>query len=652
MCGFAGFLTPGGLNGSTQSTARAMAAAIRHRGPDDEGIWTDAEAGIALCHRRLSIIDLSPAGHQPMLSDSGRHVFAFNGEIYNHRDLRADLERQGRAPVWRGHSDTETLLEAMAAWGVGRTLQAAAGMFAFALWDREMRSLVLARDRLGEKPLYYGWSGGTLLFGSELAALVRHPAWQGDIDRDALALMMRFNNVPAPHSIYRGIGKLTPGTFVTLSSDAREAVTTTYWSAETVARDGLRSPFRGSPADASTEVERLVRQSLAGQMVADVPHGAFLSGGIDSTGVVALMQEMSPTPVKTFTIGFSQAGYDEATHARAVARHLGTDHHELYVSAEEARAVIPDLPALYSEPFADSSQIPTFLVARMARRHVTVSLSGDGGDEVFCGYRRYQFAADVWPRLRRLPLGLRAGTAGMIRRVKPQHWDALAGRSRLAGDRLHKAARVLALDDADAAYRALVSHWDEPEKLVIGSRVPPSADLATLGDATRQMMLRDMLGYLPDDILVKVDRASMAVGLEARVPYLDHRLVEFAWTLPLSILRHAGRSKWPLRDIIDRRLPPGIMDRPKSGFAVPLTAWLTGPLRDWAESLLAEQRLTREGYFQPAPIRAAWDALLSGRAANQERVWNVLMFQCWHDAQRSSVATPATPRPAARAGTG
>ena len=451
MCGFAGFLAPKGLPAAPERIARAMADAIRHRGPDGEGVWIDAEAGLVLAHRRLSIVDLSPAGHQPMVSASGRYVIAFNGEIYNHAEIRKSLEADGHAPNWRGHSDTEVLLEAISAWGVTRAIEASAGMFAFASWDRTERTLTLARDRLGEKPLYHGWAGDTFLFGSELAALRRHPAWTGEIDRGALALMMRHNNVPAPHSIYRGIAKLHPGTLLVLRPGSRQAAEQTYWDMGRVARAGHDKPFAGSASEAANETERLLKQSLAGQMMADVPLGAFLSGGVDSSTVVALMQEMASAPVKTFSIGFSEAGYDEAVHARAVAQHLGTDHRELYVSPAEARAVIPDLPQIYSEPFADSSQIPTFLVAKLARQHVTVSLSGDGGDEVFCGYRRYAYAANVWPKLAKTPRALRAGAAGLIKRVKPKYWDALAGKKRLAGDRLHKAARVMALSTADDA---------------------------------------------------------------------------------------------------------------------------------------------------------------------------------------------------------
>lgn len=639
MCGIAGFLFPSTFAAPPERVARAMADAIRHRGPDDEGVWVDAEAGVAFAHRRLSIIDLSPAGHQPMISASGRYVITFNGEIYNFGRLRDALAAEDKAPAWRGHSDTEVLLEAIAAWGVARALDMCAGMFAFALWDRETRTLTLARDRLGEKPLYYGWASDEFLFASELAALRRHPSWRGEIDRQALALMMRFNNVPAPWSIYQGFFKLRPGTFLSLAAGQRAPQIHTYWSAADVATAGLRAPFTGSPAEAVRESERLLQQAVRDQMVADVPLGAFLSGGVDSSTIVALMQEASVRPVKTFSIGFSEQGYDEAVHAKAVARHLGTEHTELYVTPAEARAVIPDLPTIYSEPFADSSQIPTYLVARLARRHVTVSLSGDAGDEVFCGYRRYAFAARTWPKLARVPRLLRSATARAIAAVKPGHWDAIAGGSRHAGEKLHKAARVIALDDADQAYLTLISHWHNPSSIVLGA-VEPSTQLSGFGDdPVRGMMLHDTIGYLPDDILVKVDRAAMAVSLETRVPLLDHRLIEFAWTLPVSLLRHEGQSKWPLRQILYSRVPRHLIERPKSGFAIPLRAWLAGPLRAWAEELLDEGRLRREGYFSPAPIRQAWRDLIAGSAANQDRIWNVLMFQAWQHSLAASAAS-------------
>ena len=646
MCGFVGFIAQGPLSVNDAATARAMAAAIAHRGPDDEGVWTDDVAGVALAHRRLSIVDLSPAGHQPMVSHSGRFVIAFNGEIYNHADVRKVLEADGKAPAWRGHSDTEVLIEAIEAWGIAAALEKSVGMFAFALWDRAERKLFLARDRLGEKPLYYGTAGKTFLFGSELKALAKHPHWQGEINRDALHVFARRNHVPQPYSIYRGIGKLPPGTYLERAAAAPEGTVHTYWSAADIASAGVRNPFSGTPEDAVNRTEALLRQSLQGQMMADVPLGAFLSGGIDSSTVVALMQSMSTRPVKTFSIGFNESGYDEAQYAKAVARHLGTHHTELYVTMDEARDVVPRLPTIYCEPFADSSQIPTFLVSQMARRKVTVSLSGDGGDELFCGYNRYQMARRLWPKLARIPRPLRRAAATLMTALPPHQWDALAAlpgtflpqrlRPKLPGDKLHKLGRVIGLDNADGLYRELTSYWPNTSDVVIGGQEPghtpeQTAHLKALGDTARAMMFEDMTGFLPDDILVKVDRAAMACSLETRVPMLDHRLVEFSWTLPLDILMRDGKTKWPLRQVLYRHVPPNLIERPKAGFSVPFDSWLRGPLRDWAEGLLSETRLTNEGFFKPAPIRAAWQDHLAGRGNLHHPLWNILMFQAWYE---------------------
>jgi asparagine synthase (glutamine-hydrolysing) len=658
MCGIAGFISGSASGRDPDVIAGRMADAISRRGPDDHGTWTDRDAGVGLAHRRLSIIDLSPAGHQPMLSESGRFAITFNGEVYNFAELRGALEREGAAPAWRGHSDTEVLLAAVNAWGVKRALQRATGMFAFGLWDRRERTLVLARDRLGEKPLYYGMSGRTFLFGSELAALKAHPDWEGEVDREALCLLLRLNYIPAPFSIYRGIHKLRPGTFLTLRAGPPAGDIETYWDAAEVARRGLRAPFEGSPDETVERVDALIRQSLQGQMVADVPVGAFLSGGVDSSTVVALMQAMSERPVRTFSIGFNEQGYDEAPHAKAVAAHLGTDHTELYVTAEQARTVIPRLPSLYSEPFADASQIPTFLVSELTRRHVTVSLSGDGGDELFSGYTRYQLADRAWSAVSKVPRALREAAARITLGVSPARWDQLLGgparalpprlRPKLIGDRLHKAANVVSLTSADEVYGALISLWQEPDSVVIGAAAPelPFAladDIAGSAAPVRRMMYLDLVGYLPDDILVKVDRASMAVGLEARVPLLDHRLVEFAWSLPLEHLRRDGQSKWPLRRVLDRHVPRELIDRPKMGFGVPIDGWLRGPLRDWAENLLDERRLAREGYFRPGPVREAWRAHLGGRRNMQYQLWSILMFQAWHEAESARASTYASP---------
>jgi len=580
-----------------------------------------------------------------MVSASGRYVIAFNGEIYNHLELRQDL--QGTAE-WRGRSDTEALLAGFDAWGLEATLRNIVGMFAIALWDRLKRVLYLARDRMGEKPLYYGWQSGMFVFGSELKALTAYPSFDAEINRDALTLFLRHNAIPAPYSIYRGTHKLPPGTFLQVQAGQMDARPVTYWAARSAAEAGQRNLFRGSDAEAAVELERMLGQAVGGQMVADVPLGAFLSGGIDSSTVVALMQAQSARPVKTFTIGFNEAGYDEAPHASAVARHLGTEHTELYVTPQDAMAVIPSLPDIYDEPFADSSQVPTYLVSRLARGHVTVSLSGDGGDELFGGYNRYFWARDIWRKLGWVPRPLRAALAGALTTLPPAAWDTvmqklgrwLPASLRYAnpGDKLHKAAEILAVRSAEEIYLGLVSHWRQPARLVANSQEPMTlltdpAHRAELPDFEHRMMLLDTVTYLPDDILTKVDRAAMAVSLESRVPLLDHRVVEFAWTLPLTMKIRNGQGKWLLRQVLYRHVPQALMERPKMGFGVPIGHWLRGPLRGWAEDLLSESRLQREGFFRPAPVRQKWKEHLSGKRNWQYHLWDVLMFQAWLERQ-------------------
>ncbi len=648
MCGITGFWAQGVTPQPMAAVVGRMSDALTHRGPDDSGVWVDEASGLALAHRRLSILDLSPAGHQPMTSTSGRFVIAFNGEIYNHLELRQQLEVGGSAPSWRGHADTETLLAAFEAWGVEATLQRSVGMFAFALWDRQTRALTLARDRLGEKPLYYGWCGGAFVFASELKAIRAFPQFDNAVERRALALFMRHNYVPAPWSIYENIWKLRPGCYLQLGSDVLKqsrdlGAPTPYWSARSAAVAGLGNRFPGDEEEARNELESLLSQSVAGQMVADVPLGAFLSGGIDSSTVVALMQTQSSRPVKTFTIGFHEGGYDEAKHASAVAQHLGTDHTEWYLTPQDALDVIPKLPAMYDEPFADSSQVPTHLVSILARRHVTVSLSGDAGDELFGGYTRYFLAARTWGRISRMPQLMRKVGGRVIEALSPSAWDRLYEllsvalpahcKLRQPGDKLHKAAAVLASGDAGALYRQLVSHW-QPSEVVEGADEPRTAlSDAWLGldNLTEQMMAWDLVSYLPDDILVKVDRAAMAVSLETRVPFLDHRVVEFAWRLPLSLKVRDGQGKWILRQMLYKYVPQDLVERPKMGFGVPIDTWLRGPLRDWAESLLDETRLRREGYFRPDAIRRKWAEHLTGRRNWQYHLWDVLMFQTWLD---------------------
>ncbi len=647
MCGLAGFLMAGhGIEGQlAQYWLRHMADAIVHRGPDSEGYWTDESAGIGLAHRRLAIVDLTLAGQQPMASASGRYVVAFNGEIYNHRHLRDSLQGGGAlgAP-WRGHSDTETLLAGFDIWGIETTLRRSVGMFALAVWDCVERVLMLACDRLGEKPLYYGWQKqgrqAVFLFGSELSALRRHPFFSADVNRDALALYLRHNCIGGEQSIYRGIRKLAPGSLLTVSSVAPEPMVKTWWSGPSAVEQGVAHSFSGSPDEAVDALESLLRDTIAQQMIADVPLGAFLSGGIDSSTVVALMQAQSSRPVRTFSIGFHEEGYNEAEHAKAVAKHLGTDHTELYVTPEQALAVIPKLPTIYSEPFSDSSQIPTYLVSQLARQHVTVSLSGDGGDELFCGYSRYQMTARLWGKISRLPRSVRQLAAGLIAAVPSGALDRLGAFLPMShvGDKLHKGAALLDSRTVADLYRGMVSHWTDPENVVLGATEPvtlltgATPTLNGLNDVERMMAL-DMMSYLPDDILVKLDRAAMGVSLETRVPFLDHRVVEFAWSLPFEYKLRNGVTKWPLRQVLYRYVPRELIERPKMGFGVPIDSWLRGPLRDWCETLLDESRLRQEGFFNPEPIRKKWAEHISGKRNWQYHLWDVLMFQAWLETQ-------------------
>ncbi|WP_298268350.1 asparagine synthase (glutamine-hydrolyzing) [Geobacter sp.] len=645
MCGIAGIL------GSRLEILEAMSARLNHRGPDDSGHWSDTNAGVGLAHRRLSILDLSPAGHQPMASPSSRFVIVYNGEIYNHLEIRKELEHSGWESLcrWRGHSDTETLLAGFDAWGIETTLQKSVGMFAMAVWDKAEKTLTLARDRFGEKPLYYGWSGNTFLFGSELKALRAHPCWHGRIDRDALALYFRHNYIPAPYSIYSGIRKLIPGTMLTMQTGSLAAGVLPepkpYWSMRQMVEASARNPFQGTEREAVDHLENLLSDSIRQQMVADVPLGAFLSGGVDSSTIVALMQAQTDRPVKTFTIGFEENGYNEAEYAKAVARHLRTDHTELYVTPQDALDVIPMLPALYDEPFSDSSQIPTFLVARMTRQHVTVCLSGDAGDELFSGYNRYFVGRALWHRVGWLPPRVRAAMAVKCASISPARWDAffriLPQRFRLggSGDKLHKLADVLAVDSPETMYRQLVSHWKDPAAIVPGSREPLTVltdrtAWPNRADFTERMMYLDTLSYLPDDILVKVDRAAMGVSLETRIPFLDHRVVEFAWQLPLDLKIRHGQGKWILRQVLYRYVPKSLIERPKTGFGIPLDNWLRGPLREWAESLIGEERLRREGFLHHELIRQKWQEHLSGTRNWQYYLWDVLMFQAWLENER------------------
>jgi asparagine synthase (glutamine-hydrolysing) len=642
MCGIAGMVdwraaTPAD---TLRSIGEAMIETVRHRGPDAGDVWVEPEGGVALGQRRLAIIDLSPGGAQPMHSADRRYVITFNGEIYNYRDIRRELQAAGRS--MRSDSDTEVLLEACALWGVEAAIERAIGMFAFALWDRRTRSLVLARDRLGIKPLYYAASPTRVLFASQLKAFRAAPGWKPTIDEDAVVGYLRHAYVGQPRTIYREAEKLAPGHILTLREGATPAPKC-FWDLRAIAAAGQR---RNDPApDAGEAIERLdalLRDSVSLRMIADVPLGAFLSGGIDSSTVVALMQAQSARPVKTFSIGFHESGYDEAQCAKRVAAHLGTDHTEFYVEPRHALDVIPRLPDWFDEPFADSSQIPTYLVSELTRKHVTVALSGDGGDELFAGYNRYVWAERLARAVNLVPRPLRGPSATALRALAPETWNRLfafvpaAWRPALPGDKLHKITTLLDNPEPDAIYRRLVSQWERPEEVAAGGHEPhgPLWDTTIardFPDLVPRMQFLDMVSYLPDDILTKVDRATMAVGLEGRVPLLDHRVVTYVWSLPGALKLRGGRSKWLLRRVLDRYVPRSLIDRPKMGFGVPIDAWLRGPLREWAESLLTPARLASYGFVRVEPVRRAWREHLEGNRNWQYPLWTVLMLQAWRE---------------------
>ena len=638
MCGIAGFLELERRSGTQalEAVAQAMAAKLAHRGPDARGVFVDADAGIALSHTRLSIIDLSPAGAQPMTSSCGRYVITYNGEIYSAPELRPELEALGRR--FRGHSDTEIIVEGIAAWGVRATVERLIGMFAFAVFDRKERRLSLVRDRLGIKPLYWGRQNGRIVFASELKAFEALPEWRPEIDHDALASYLRFAYVPSPHSIYRGIDKLAPGTGVSIEADGKTDLWT-YWSLMDVATRGRAAPLDLGAGEATDALESLLGDAVQRRLVSDVPLGAFLSGGINSSTVAAMMRARSNAPVRTYSIGFAEKGYDEAPHAKAVAEHLGTEHTELYVSPEEVEGVIPALPTIYDEPFADSSQVPTYLLSKLTRQHVTVALSGDGGDELFAGYNRHRFAR----LLTGTPEAAGKVLACGLGMVGPALWERVFGllpqRQRLPhpSEKIFKAAAMLR-EGRQGAYRALVSAWHEPETLVkhgaeLKGAVFDASIAAKLPDALDRMQYLDAATYLPDDILTKVDRASMAVALEVRVPLLDHRVVELTWRLPSRLLMRRGTSKWLLRQVLYRHVPKHLVERPKMGFTLPIGQWLRGPLRPWAEELLSERRLAAGGLLNPAPILARWREHLDRRRDWHQSLWTVLMFQAWREAR-------------------
>jgi asparagine synthase (glutamine-hydrolysing) len=663
MCGIAGILSASRID---ERDVRRLIDPIVHRGPDDEGVWIDAEAGVGLGHRRLAILDLSPAGHQPMASADGRFVITYNAEIYNHAELRSELEAAGAAPPggWRGHSDTETLLECVSALGLAATLPKIVGMFAFALWDRKERTLSLVRDRFGEKPLYYGWAGKDFVFASELKAIRAHPRFAGEIDRRALRLFAARTYIPAPLSIYKRLFKLEPGCVLTVTPDAAKAPLDAppregeaagglslrrYWSYRDVIRDGLDQPIE-EEGEALERLEQVLATAIQGQSVADVPVGAFLSGGIDSSAIVALYQKYSSQPVRTFTIGFEEAGYNEAEDARKVATHLGTIHDERTVTVKEARDVIPLLASMYDEPFADSSQIPTFLVSRFAREKVTVALTGDGGDELFAGYNRHFAAPQLWQQLRRLPKPLRSAIGSPLSRLPSQFWNSAAGllpgrRQPHLGGKIQKGLRVAgSVRNFDELYSSFLDEWSFEQSPVRGGEADGPGwdmDIAEHAPDALRMMYCDAVSYLPDDILCKVDRASMAVSLETRVPYLDHRVAELAARIPLGMKVRGGTGKHILRELLYREVPRELFDRPKAGFAIPVGEWIKGPLRPWAEDLLDPARMAGEGWFDPAIVQRRWQDHLAGRRDSTPALWAVLMFQAWLREQSQQLSAAA-----------
>jgi asparagine synthase (glutamine-hydrolysing) len=650
MCGIAGFIgghTFGSNKASTQIALEGMTSQLIHRGPDDSGIWIDFECKIAFGHRRLSILDLSQNGHQPMMSQSGRYVVVFNGEIYNHADIRKRI-----AISYRGGTDTEVLLAGFDAWGVEETLHKIDGMFALAVWDKMQRKLTLARDRVGEKPLYYGWQGygrdKVFLFGSELKALKAYPNFQGHISTSSVQLYLKYNNIPGPYSIYEGIYKLGPGEFATLRIGDGSLNIHKYWKLSNVIDAGLASQFSGSATEASSQLESILTRAIKSQMMGDVPVGLFLSGGIDSSLVAALAQKERVSPIKSFAIGFAEKEYNEAGYAKAVAGHLKTDHHELYVSPADAMSVIPTLSKVYDEPFSDSSQIPMLLVSRLAKTKVTIALSGDGGDELFGGYNRYRANFGILKSFRLMPIGARKILAKAITNISTDTWNAVAKntichlpismRYSNIGEKMHKIAIFIASNSSIDAYDSLVSNWVNPREMMLKGELPskfiPEINALGLSDA-EIMMAMDMLNYLPNDILTKVDRASMSSSLEVRAPFLDRQVIDFAWRLPIAMKINGSNTKWILRDILKRYVPNELIDRPKMGFGIPLGDWLRGPLKIWAEDLLMEKKLNEHGLFSAKEIKALWDDHISRKSGLQNKLWSILMFQSWIETQSS-----------------
>jgi len=647
MCGIAGLLDPDASTSADRlgALASTMASSLEHRGPDAGDVWVDANAGVAFGHRRLAVIDLGPAGAQPMVSAGGRWVIAYNGEVYNHGDLRRRLELAGTR--FRGSSDTEVLLAAIELWGIDRALDACEGMFAAALWDRNEHELHLLRDRFGEKPLYFGWVGTAFAFGSELKALSTLPGFVAELDRGAVASYLRFNCIPAPDTIWRGVRKLLPGHLVTLPESPPPGVLPAqrcYWSAADAVARARQHPLTASVKEMTDQLEDALSEAVATRMVADVPVGAFLSGGIDSSTIVALMQQRATGSVRTFTVGFADRSFDESAEAAAVAAYLGTDHTAVNVGDAEAVEVITRLPEIWDEPFSDVSQIPTYLVSQVARQQVTVSLSGDGGDELFAGYNRHAWLDRVWRGAAAVPAGARLSLGSALERIPPSLVEG-AGRAtsvlparwrvRNPSNKMVKLARVLTASDPEDAYRALTTHWTDASSMVLGVEVNGSDDSigspVAGGGITEQMLWFDLVRYLPDDILVKLDRAAMAVSLETRVPFLDRRVLDLAWSLPLDVKLRGGQTKWLLRQVLGRHVPAVLVERPKMGFGLPIGSWLRGGLSPWAEHLLDERRLQAQGLLDPTPIRRAWELHRSGRRDLGYELWDVLVLQSWID---------------------
>ena len=655
MCGITGIF--GNLREEEfDNSIHEMSATLNHRGPDDAGTWINEESGIAFGHQRLSIIDLSPAGHQPMVSPCGRFTTVFNGEIYNHLQLRDKLNTSANKQSWKGHSDTETLVTAFSQWGIEKTLQQLVGMFAIAVWDFKEKRLFLIRDRFGEKPLYYGWSNGVFLFGSELKALQKYKRFSNQIDRGALSLYMKYMYVPTPYSIFRDIYKLEPGCILQIDKGTKpptlplfapfraQGINIAQWySISNMAQAGQKNLITDQN-DAVDLLEKTLLESVRLQLISDVPLGAFLSGGIDSSVITALMQKVCKDPVKTFTIGFEESSFNEAIYAKEVSRHLGTEHHELYVTSSDAFKVIPHLPTLYDEPFADSSQIPTYLVSKLARESVTVSLSGDAGDELFGGYNRYLWGSRVWNKVRWMPLIVRQTLGVAINKISVNTWDSIgnslpnSSRVSLMGDKAHRMAhRLKNVKSLDDVYHSLVTEGYKEDGLVVNDKAALITKLdnndivSGIVDFEHRMMLLDSLTYLPDDILTKVDRAAMGVSLETRIPFLDYRVAELAWRLPLDTKINNGETKWPIRQVLYKYVPKELIERPKAGFAIPVGQWIRGPLREWAADLLNEERIRREGYFNPELVQQLWQQHLSGKYDWTPRLWAILMFQAWLD---------------------